>query len=128
MLKTIAFCGTVPSRSEVVLSSRCIVYAYRLKRIACRFPPGCQNLVKLRFLIADDSSVGIGAAVSGVSVLRENSDVDYVVGDDDTKIIDHEVSRPTTSSYLKVHAVNDDFSDHWVDVQITIEYLEQEGG
>jgi hypothetical protein len=127
VLKTICFFGTAPARSGVVLSSRCIVYPYRVRRIAARFPPGCANLVRLRFLISDDSSVGIGGAVSGVSMFQDNGQVDYLVGDDCSKTCDHDVEQPTGQSFLKVHAVNDDFADHGVDVQMTIEVLGQSG-
>jgi hypothetical protein len=123
MLKTIAFFGSCPARGEVVLASRCIVYPYRVERIACRFPPGCANLLRLRFLLAADGNVGTGAAVSGVSMLRENGQVDYVVGDDCSKTVDHEVEQPEGQTFLKVHAVNQDFDPHGVDVQITVEVL-----
>jgi hypothetical protein len=126
MLKTIPFFGTCPARGELVLSSRCIVYAYWLRVISCRFPPGCSNLLRLRFLLADDGSVGTGVDVSGVSVLRENSDIDYLVGDGDTKVLQHHVERAEAGSFLKVHAINEDFADHGVDVQMTIEVSGQE--
>jgi hypothetical protein len=125
VLKTIAFFGVVPARDELVLASRCIMYPYRLRRVRARFPPGCANLVRLRFLVAADGSTGTGAAVSGVSVLGENGQVDYVVGDDDTKDMEHEVEQPEGGSFLKVHAVNEDWAEHGVDVRMTIEVIGQ---
>jgi len=126
MVKTVVFFGTAPSRGEVVLSSKPIGYPFRLKRIMARFPPGCANLVRQRYLIADDGSVGTGALVSGVSVLQDAGQVDYLVGDDCSKTLDHEVEHPTAGGFLKVQAVNDDFADHGVDVQMTIEVTGQE--
>jgi len=123
MRKTIAYYGTAGSRSEVVLSSRAIQYPYRVLTTKARFAPGTQNLLRIRLLLAADDSTGTGASVSGVSMLGDNGQVDYLVGDNDSKTIDHEVIQQTGGSYLKVHATNDDWYDHAVDVQITIETL-----
>ena len=123
-MKTIAFFGTCEARSTKVLVSLRISRPFRLKGIHAKFPSGCENLVALRFYAANDDEAPSSGAPSGLSMLADYGQVDYVVGDGDTKRMEHEVEIDFGGSYLKVYANNTDFWPHGVDVQMFIEDLE----
>ena len=82
---------------------------------------GCLNRVNLRFFISPDNDTPSTGPPNGYSMLREHGQVDYIVGDGDQKDMHHEVEVQSSGTYIKVYAVNDDFYDHLVDVQMTLE-------
>ena len=125
-IKTVAFAGTVAARSSQVLVSKRIGTGFGLRRIHATFPPGCINLVYLRFYISPDDDAPASGHPTGVSVLRDYGQVDYVIGDDQKKELEHHVEQPEGGYYMKVYAVNDDYYAHAVDVQMFIELLERE--
>jgi len=122
-MKTVAFYGTVSANSELTLVSPRICSGFALKRILVTFAPGCENLVALRFFYSLDDHAPSSGYPSGINVLRDYGQVDYVVGDDVQKNLDHEVEILEGGAYLKVHADNDDSYPHSVDVQMFIEPL-----
>lgn len=121
MLKTLPFYGSCSARSETVLVSKLIRQPYNLVTISADFQRGCANLLLLRFLTSEDPSALSEANGGGRSVLAENSQVDYILGDDRQFIVQHKIEVPTASSYLKVHATNNDYFNHDVSVRITID-------
>ena len=121
MLKTVAFFGTCAARATLVLVSPRISTPYQLARIRAEFPAGAANLVQLRFFVAPDDYAPTSGAPSGVSVLADYGQVDYVAGDDDIKDLSQEVDIAEAGSFLKVYADNTDYYDHDVDVQMTID-------
>lgn len=125
-MKTIAFYGTCPSRSRVTLVSRRIGYAYSVREIRATFPSGCLNLLQLSFFVGMDDSAPSASAPGEHGMLAENGQVDYVVGEGVEKRLLHSLAVDGSGSYLKVHGYNQDFYDHAVDVQMTIE--PKEGG
>ncbi len=58
-------------------------------------------------------------------MLQDYGQVDYVVGNDDTKDMQQDVSMHESGSYLKVYAQNSDTFDHTIDAQVTIEEKER---
>ena len=119
-MKTVAFYGSCEARSSLVLVSSRISRPYDVHEIHAKFPAGSNNLLKLRLYESPDDQAPTSGAPSGVSMLADYGQVDYVVGDDDFKWVRHHVVIDTGGSYLKVYAVNDDFYEHDVDVQILI--------
>jgi len=75
----------------------------------------------LRFFISLDNHAPTTGLPSGISILRDYGQVDYLVGDDVIKTIRHDLENPEGGAYLKVHATNNDYYDHAIDVQMTIE-------
>ncbi len=120
-VKTVSFYGTCAARSVVTLVSKRIQSPFRLRRIQASFPSGCNNLLALRFFMSRDLSAPAAGEPTGTSLLRDYGQVDYVVGEGEQKSMDHGISVAEAGSYLKVYAVNDDFYDHAVDVQMEIE-------
>lgn len=120
-MKTVSFNGVCSARSTVVLTTPRITHPYKIVRIHCRFPVGCINELRLRFYTSPDDDVPSSGPPNGVSMLREYGHVDYVVGDGDSKSMDHDLDVAESNSWLKVYAVNDDYYDHAVDVQMTLE-------
>lgn len=121
MLKTLSFFGHVSASAEVTLAGPRIGTKYTVKSIVATFPLGCINLVQLSFFTSIDDNKPTTGRPSGTSLLQDYGQVDYVVGDDDKKILQHEIKIEERGTYLKVHALNDDFAEHDVDVQITID-------
>lgn len=124
-MKTISFFGMCALSASKVLVSKHIGHPFMLKHISGRFAQGCNNLLKLRFYTSLDNNAPATGAPSGVSMLRDNGQVDYIVGNDDTKELKHELEVTEAGSFLKVYAVNSDTFEHSIDVQMTIEELER---
>jgi len=120
-MKTVAFYGTVSARSEQTLVCQRIATPFNLKRILVRFAPGCENLVFLRFFISLDAHAPSSGTPSGINILDEYGQVNYITGDDVLKDLEHEVECAEGGAYLKVYAKNDDYYDHSIDVQMFLE-------
>jgi len=123
MRKTIAYYGTCAARSRVTLASKRIKQPYYVRQIQATFAPGCLNLVQLSFHASLDASVPTSARPDDPSILAENGQVDYLVGDGDIKIVRHDLEIDEGGTYLKVHAYNQDWYDHAIDVQIEIDLV-----
>lgn len=126
--KTVSFYGSAPARSGLTLVSKRIGTPFRIVSIRATFPSGCINLLALRFYTAFDLHTGTTTEPNGVSVLRDYGQVDYLVGEGEQKLIEHSVAVAERGSYLKVWGVNDDFFDHAIDVQMTIDIGEESEG
>lgn len=124
-MKTVSFNDSCAARSTVVLCTPKITHPYRVRSIHCRFPVGCINAVKLRFYVSADDDVPASGAPNGMSMLMEYGQVDYVVGDGDSKNMEHDVKVAESNTWLKVFAENSDYFAHQVDVQMRIEPLER---
>jgi len=122
-MKTVAFYGTVNANGEVTLVSPRIATPFCLKRLLVRFAPGCENLVALRFYISLDDQAPSSGKPSGLNILDDYGQVNYIVGDDVLKDLEHEVESPGGGAYLKVYAINTDAYPHSIDVQMFIEPL-----
>jgi len=125
-MKTVSFSGTCLARAEKVLVTPRITYPYVVRKIHCRFPIGTANLLLLRFYVSRDKDAPSSGEPNGYSMLREHGQVDYIRGEGDEKDLEHEVKVAEGGTYLKVYAVNEDYYDHDIDVQMTIELVEKE--
>jgi len=61
-----------------------------------------------------------------MNLLAESGQVDYLAGDDDRIVIDHNAFSPTSPAWLKVHANNTDGFEHTINATIIIGYTEPE--
>jgi hypothetical protein len=121
VLKTVSFYGTAPARSGVTLLSKRVSTSFRLRGIVVTFPVGTLNLLTLRFYASLDQQVPTITEPSGVSLLRDYGQIDYLAGDGEQLSILHSVQMAEAGSYLKVWAQNADWYDHAVNVQMTLE-------
>jgi len=119
--KTVAFAGVCPARSKTTLVSKHIGTSFRLDGIHATFPEGCVDKMKLSFFISPDSAISTTVAPSGISILRDYGQVDWIKGNNTKKELRHNVEQKEASSYLKVFADNEDYFPHKVDVQMFIE-------
>ncbi len=122
--KVISFYGTTAATAVKTLVSKRIGTPFTIKKISARFAQGCNNLVRTSFYSSYDKDAPAAGAPSGISVLRDYGQVDYVSGNDDTKIMQHEVDISESGSFLKVYCENYDTFVHSIDVQIEIEIKE----
>jgi len=120
-MKTIPFFGTCSARSELTLASQEIPYPFGLCKIRARFPVGCINEMRLSFFVSMDDFEPAAGKPNGQNVLDELGQVDYIVGDNDAKEMQHTLIVNESGYYIKVYADNQDYYDHDVDVQITID-------
>jgi len=118
--KTIMFAGLCLARSVLTLPSQRITRPFRLSMVTIRFPAGTQNLVTIRLYQADDNQAPTTGRPSGVSLLQDFGQVDYVRGDGVQVTLLHTIDVAPAGAYLKVHADNTDWYDHTVDVDIQI--------
>lgn len=126
MRKTVAFYGTVSARSGLTLVSDRIGHPYTVRRLMVTFAEGQQNLVLLRFFVSIDDAAPTTERPGGTNLLQEQGQVDYLVGDGVHKTLNHTLRVDEGNTWLKVYAVNDDFYDHAVDVQLEIDIGEPE--
>ncbi len=124
-MKIVPFHGTCAAGSSVVLVSPRITTPFMLKNIAARFAQGCNNTLALRFFVGNDGDAPATGPPNGSSILKDYGQVDYIVGNDDSKNMEHDLEVHESGSYLKVYALNTDAFDHTVDVQLTIEEKER---
>jgi len=120
-MKTVSFYGTCEARSEKTLVTPRISTGYKIMAIHATFPLGCINLLSLSFYHSIDANAPSAGKPSGVSILMDYGQVDYVVGDGQKKEMQHECEMHERGSFLKVYANNTDFFAHAIDVQIFIE-------
>ena len=119
--KSISFSGTVPAHGVLTVVSSRVMSRYRVKRLHVRFAPGCQGLVLVRLFVSSDDSAPASGAPGGASLLVDYGQVDYVRGDGETLVLEHDVPVDWGGSYVKVFATNGDFYPHSVDVVAEIE-------
>jgi len=125
-LKTVSFYGTCLANSELTLISQRISTPYAVKNILAHFALNCARTLQLDFYISQDTDVPTIGRPGGFSLLGEYGQVNYVVGDDETKNLENHASSPTSPSWIKVYANNTDGFNHTVDVQIIIEIQPRE--
>jgi hypothetical protein len=118
--KVISFSGTATARAQTTLVSQPIMRPFHIERIDIRWPVGTQNYLKLSFFLSPDAEAPTAGEPTGLNLLREYGQVDYVRGDGLTASLPHMILSPTSPAYLKVKAVNDDYYDHAVDVTVVI--------
>lgn len=121
--KALSFVGTCSARSELTLVSQRITRAFRVRRIMARFPTGCQNLMSLAFFLSGDDEAPSSGRPTGISVLQDLGQVDYVRGEGVLLTLDHTVEMAAEGSYLKVYADNQDYYEHAVDVLVQVEVM-----
>lgn len=124
-LKTIPFSGTVEAGSELTLACPLISSPFRIVDIVTSFPLNTNRTVQQKFFVSDDDNEPTSGEPSGFNILDEFGQVDYVVGDDEQKLIRHSFYARQGNAHVKVYANNTDSFDHTVDVIITIELFER---
>ena len=124
--KTISFFGTCTANSEKTLVSPRISTPYAVKTIIANFALNTNRTLQLDFYIAPDNDAPTSGRPSGMSLMREYGQIEYVVGDDEKKEFQHQAFSPTSPSWLKIYANNTDSFDHTIDCHITIQLLPRE--
>jgi hypothetical protein len=123
---TINFFDKVPALSIKNLSSFRIDAPFRVKKVRASFPPGVSRTTKIRFYISPDPTTPINALPTGTSILGMYSPNDFIVGDDDWKEQEVNITVPERGYFLKVSAENTDTVEHTIDASITFEILEEQ--
>jgi hypothetical protein len=120
-MKTVSFFGSVPAGQSASFVSPIIRSKYKVKKIRVSFALGCDNLVVLRFYKSMDDYAPSDGLPTGINLLAEYGQVNYITGNNEQVILEHEVEQDTGNSFLKVCAGNADSVAHSVNVQIMIE-------
>ena len=124
--KTVPFAGTCAARSEVTLVSKRIRRPFRTAVIHTHFPTGAENLLLLDFWESPDDQAPATGDPTGVNLLADYGQAEAIRGDGVSIILHHVIGVFAGGAFLKVHATNNDFYDHAVDVQIEIDVEEGE--
>jgi len=127
-LMTVPFFGTCLASSEVTLVSKRINVPFRVARIRASFALNNNRTLLLRFFVSPDDTAPTTGKPTGVSILAERGQVDYITGDYEVKEFPTEILFKEAGYYIKVHATNNDTFDHTVDAQITVELLPRWNG
>lgn len=128
MLQTISLVGSVSAGSTKVLASRPLPGNIRIKRITASFALNQARLVQISPFLSFDAEKPSSGFPGGTNLLQFVSSQHYLVGDDDTKVIELDYLVTDTPTWLKVYANNTDGFDHDVDVQIIIAISDSKGG
>jgi len=116
---TIPFHATVPLNATRSYASKRITSPFVIRELRTSFALNCNRTLQVSFWLSPDPETPNGQP-SGYSLLSPLGQVDYLVGDDEQKILPHEVYVDAAGMYLKVMAVNSDGFDHTLDAQIVI--------
>ena len=117
---TCNFLAIVPAGSERSYTSYRINAPIRTKEIAVSFALNTNRTLQVGFFISDDDETPNGKP-GGFNLLSNFGPADYLVGDDDRKVLRHEVDLPNRGHYLKIYAKNTDGVSHTLDAQFTVE-------
>jgi hypothetical protein len=126
MEQTISFVGTVLAGSEKVLVSRVLGYPFKITNCNDNFSLNQNRLVEVRFFLSYDKEAPTSGLPGGNNLLQFVSNQPYCVGDDDTKEFPINIISEDWPTWLKIHATNNDGSDHDIDCQITIDIIPKE--
>jgi len=116
----VSFLGTVSAGGELTLVSRRITFPFRTWKLRVFFPLNTNRTVRVSFFLSPDSSAPITGKPTGQNLFSAYSAVDYIVGDDEMKELEHVVDVKEIGQYVKVYARNTDAFPHTVDAQVMI--------
>lgn len=120
-LLAVRFSGTVSANTNKTVVSQKMMRPFRLYKIIAYFALNTNRTLKLYFYISPDNSEPTSSPLTGSNILGEAGQVDYVVGDNDSKEMNQEFFSKTGNMYLKVFAENTDVFSHTIDVTMFIE-------
>jgi hypothetical protein len=122
-MKTVSFFGSCDALAGKTLVSKRFACPYITKRFRITFNLGCNDLLKIRIIISNDNYIPELVQPEGASIFADQGQVDYVVGDNDQIIVEHDVHVDQAGSYIKVYAWNDDIFNHAIKVIAEVELL-----
>ena len=118
--RTVCFFGTCLAFSSTVLVSQRVSSPYTIDEIRASFALNTNRTLKLYFFVSADPTAPTIGEPAGFNCLDEYGQVSYLTGDDEQKSIKNNTIIREHPSWLKVYAVNEDFNDHTIDVQVDI--------
>lgn len=127
-IRTIPFFGTVAAHSKATLVSKLITAPFELQRVKVAFALNTNRQLRVEFFISPDESTPTDKPLTGLSVLSALGQVEYLVGDDDTKEVPMKIAVRTSNMYVKVFADNQDSYEHTIDAQAFIRLKERVAG
>jgi hypothetical protein len=122
---TLPFLGNVSAGGEKSISSRMLSFPFTTRTIRVGFALNCNRTLRVKVFLSPDSDCPSSGEPNGFSVFSENSETDYLVGDDEWKICPHECLYRESGGYVKVYGYNTDAFDHTLDVLVTIQEIER---
>lgn len=120
-VKTIPFHGTVAAHSRATLVSKIITAPFELQRVRVSFALNTNRTLRVEFFISPDDSAPTDKPLTGISVLSELGQVDYLVGDDNQVDVPMRILVTTANMRMKVFADNLDSYEHSIDAQVFIQ-------
>lgn len=123
---TISYVGSVDADSNLTLVSQRIGKPFRVEKIVAHFALNTNRTLQLSFYLSPDEEAPTAAPPNGYNLLADVGQVDYIVGDDESKALETQAYAYTSPVWMKVYAENTDGFTHSIDVQITISYITPE--
>lgn len=125
MKQTITFSGTCLAAAELTLVSKRINYPFRVISFNASFALNTNRTLQLSPFVSPDPTAPTTGKPTGINILQTLGEVEYLVGDDEQKKLEHEITVNESGSYIKIYANNTDTFDHTVDAFVVIETLER---
>jgi len=119
---TIPFFATVPLDSSRTYVSKRISTPFITKSFRVAFALNTNRTLQVSFYLSPDDQTPNGIP-NGISVFSPLGQVDYLAGDDEQKVLQHQIVAPSSGMFVKILAVNTDGNNHTLDAQVTIELL-----
>jgi len=122
-LATIPFFSTVAASATAVLISKRINVPFKVKAVRVSFPLNMNRTVQFSFFVSDDNDTINTARPTGANIFAQLGQVEYLVGDDETKELPVELEVEQAGKYIKLMVVNADTFEHTIDAQMIVELL-----
>lgn len=121
---TVNFLSSVAANTAKTVVSKRISRPFKLLLIRPHFILNTNRKVRLYFFVSPDDSSPSSLPLTGSNLIAEASQTNYIVGDDEYKMLWQNWDSQSGGHYLKVFANNTDTFEHAIDVQMFIELLQ----
>lgn len=121
MLHTLSFYGSVTTGARVTLVSQRISFPFILDKIRVKYALGHIGLVQHSIYVSRDSEAPTAGPPTGLDVLSQYGNVDYLCGDDDVEEDTDQTIVDEMPTWIKIHVYNTDTATHTINVRITID-------
>lgn len=119
-LVTLPFNGTVAANSAKTLCSKYITTPFTTEEFRVHFALNTNKLLRIKFIISPDDSTPTSDLHTGHPVLSVMGQSDYLVGDDEQKVVPHRLKVKDRGVFIKVFADNRDSFTHTIDAQVLL--------
>lgn len=112
---------TINALTQKTLKSQHLQRTYTIKKARVHFALGQERLVRIRIIASIDDSIPTDQVPYGTNVLVQYTEKEYLVGNDTIIELELDYRVDTRSSWIKLHAVNNDYYRHSIIAEIILD-------